>query len=144
MAPLRGSRSSSATSRWDMPSSWAGARGTRFRSASGHSLGGATSSSPGIRTGPAKAPNARDLSTRLSASRNDTDDVFVIGGSEIFALALSLADAMVITEIGLDVDGTVLFPEWDHAAFTEVAREPRVAADGTSLAFVTYERRPAG
>jgi dihydrofolate reductase len=74
---------------------------------------------------------------------DDAAEVFVIGGSEIFAAALPLADALVLTEIALDVEGDVLFPAWDRGAFTEVCRESRVAADGTSLAFVTYERRPA-
>jgi hypothetical protein len=37
----------------------------------------------------------------------------------------------------------VLVPAWDRAAFEEVTREPVVATDGTSLAFVSYERRRA-
>lgn len=75
---------------------------------------------------------------------HDCSDVFVIGGSEIFAAALPFADALVLTEIELEVEGDVLFPAWDRTAFVEVGREPLVASDETSLAFVTYERRPAG
>jgi len=69
--------------------------------------------------------------------------VFVIGGAEIFAAALPRADALMLTEIDLDVEGNVLFPRWDRDAFEEVAREPRVSGDGTALAFVTYARRRA-
>ena len=69
------------------------------------------------------------------------DEVFVIGGAEIFAAALPVADGLVLTEIALDVEGAVLFPAWDRDAFDEVGREGVVAADGTELAFVTYERR---
>jgi len=75
---------------------------------------------------------------------HDASDVFVIGGAEIFAAALPLADALVLTEVGLDVKGDVRFPAWDRDAFAETRREPQVTAEGTSLAFVTYERRPAG
>ncbi len=71
------------------------------------------------------------------------DEAFVIGGAEIFAAALPISDRLVLTEIELDVEGAVLFPAWDRHAFTEVSREGLVAADGTELAFVTYERRVA-
>ena len=69
--------------------------------------------------------------------------IFVIGGAEIFVAALPLADELVLTEVGLDVDGEVRFPEWDRAAFDEASRREVVAANGTALAFVTYRRRAA-
>lgn len=72
---------------------------------------------------------------------SDAAQVFVIGGAELYAAALSRADVLELTEIDLDVEGDVLFPHWDRAAFEEVARKPRVSADGTALAFVTYARR---
>ena len=89
------------------------------------------------------AERAGSLDDALRLAR-DGAEVFVIGGGEIFADALSRADAMVLTEIALDVEGDVHFPEWDPSLFTEVRREARVAADGTSLAFVTYELRATG
>ncbi len=88
------------------------------------------------------AERAASLDEALALA-DDAAEVFVIGGSEIFAAALPLADTLVLTEVGLDAVGDVLFPAWDRAAFTEVTREPLIAADGTALAFVTYERRPA-
>jgi dihydrofolate reductase len=88
------------------------------------------------------AERAGSLDDALALA-SDAADVFVIGGSEIFAAALPLADALVLTEVDLDVAGDVLFPDWDRAAFAELGRIPLVAADGTSLAFVTYERRRA-
>ncbi|HXG75537.1 MAG TPA: dihydrofolate reductase [Gaiellaceae bacterium] len=66
---------------------------------------------------------------------------FVIGGSELFAAALPLADELLLTELDVEAEGDVVFPVFDHA-FAEVAREPHVAADGTRYAFVTYERVP--
>ena len=70
-------------------------------------------------------------------------EVFVIGGSEIFAAALPRADALVLTELELDVEGDVFFPQWDRGTFREVSRIGRVSADGTTLAFVTYARAEA-
>jgi len=60
---------------------------------------------------------------------------FVIGGAEIYALALPLANELVLTEIDADLAGDVFFPAWDRTRFTCLARESR---DGFS--FVTYKK----
>jgi len=65
----------------------------------------------------------------------DGGEVFVAGGGEIYAQALPLADAMVLTELEQSPEAEVFFPEVDPADWREVHREPR---DGFS--FVTYER----
>ena len=65
-------------------------------------------------------------------------EVFVAGGGEIYAQALPLADAMVLTEVEQSPEAEVFFPEVDPADWREVAREPH---DGFS--FVTYERARA-
>ena len=66
--------------------------------------------------------------------------VFVIGGVQLFAAALPLVDELVLTEIDADLEGDVFFPPWDRLAFTEVSRQPGVAADGSRYHFVTYQR----
>jgi dihydrofolate reductase len=70
-----------------------------------------------------------------------TPQVFVIGGGEIYAAALPLADELLLTEIDADVEGDTYFPTWSPTVFEEVAREERVTADGTRFAFVGYSRR---
>jgi dihydrofolate reductase len=69
----------------------------------------------------------------------DTALVWVIGGAQIYAQALPLADELVVTEIDADFDGDafapVLGPEW-----RAVAREAPVDVGGPALAFVTYRR----
>jgi dihydrofolate reductase len=71
----------------------------------------------------------------------DEPQVFVIGGGEIYAAALPLADELVLTEIDAEIEGDTFFPEWDPQDFEEVAREWRVTGDGVPFSFVTYERR---
>lgn len=66
--------------------------------------------------------------------------VSVIGGGELFAEALPLADELVLTELELEVAGDTFFPTWDRHEFVEIAREEHVAADGTRFAFTTYRR----
>ena len=73
----------------------------------------------------------------------DAPQVFVIGGAELYAAALPLADELLITEVALDVEGDTVFPAFDREAFDEVSREPHVSATGTAFSFVTYTRRRA-
>ena len=67
--------------------------------------------------------------------------VFVIGGGEIYAAALPLADELLLTEIDAEIEGDTYFPRWDRDDFDEVGREEHTSADGTRFAFVTYARR---
>jgi dihydrofolate reductase len=67
--------------------------------------------------------------------------VFVIGGGQLYAEALPLADELLLTEIDADVDGDTWFPAWGRSEFDEVSREEKVSSDGVAFAFVTYSRR---
>lgn len=66
-------------------------------------------------------------------------DAWVIGGAQIYAAALPLADTALITEIAQDFEGDafapVFGPDW-----RETARETHVAASGLPYAFITLER----
>ncbi|CAN5918666.1 dihydrofolate reductase [soil metagenome] len=65
---------------------------------------------------------------------------FVIGGADLFALALPLADELVLTEIDAEFEGEVFFPAWDRAAFSAAGSEPHVTSDGVRYRFVTYSK----
>lgn len=77
------------------------------------------------------------------AAAGGTGEVFVIGGAEIYALALPLADRLQLTEVDAAIDGDAYFPDFDRSAWREVSREPGSTAGPDSLRydFVTYERR---
>lgn len=66
--------------------------------------------------------------------------VFVIGGSELYAAALPLADGLVLTEIHRDYAGDTRFPEFDRKAWHETQRKPQAGADGLRFDFVLYEK----
>lgn len=75
----------------------------------------------------------------------DDAEAFVIGGAEIYRLALPVADRLVLTEVRASYKGDVRFPQWDRGRFVEAAREACVdAASGVRYDVVTYERRPGG
>jgi len=68
-------------------------------------------------------------------------DVAVIGGAEIFALFLPLADRIELTEVHLSPDGDATVPPFGPE-WRETAREDHPAdGDRPAHSFVTLERR---
>lgn len=51
------------------------------------------------------------------------DDVFVIGGGELYAATVDFADRLLVTEIHADIPGDVYFPTIDPKKWREVSRE---------------------
>lgn len=68
------------------------------------------------------------------------DELFVIGGAQLFAAALPLADRAVVTEIDREFDGDTYFDALDPQDWSVVERRERRAADGTRFAIVDYRR----
>ena len=90
------------------------------------------------------APGCRpvhSLAEALAAVRG-ADEVFVIGGAQIYALALPLADRLQLTEVDAAIDGDAYFPGFERSAWREVRRESRTAEgpQGLRYDFVTYDR----
>lgn len=76
------------------------------------------------------------------------EEIFVIGGAQIYQAALSLTDRLIVTEIDADIDGDTHFPAPDPRVWNAVERRAGSATDagaeagaGLKYAFVTYERR---
>ncbi len=70
--------------------------------------------------------------------------VFVIGGAQIYALALPRATSVIVTEIAASFACDTFFPALDPAIWRESARETHHSeANGFDYAFVTYTRSPA-
>jgi dihydrofolate reductase len=72
----------------------------------------------------------------------DCDRVFLIGGAEIYAAGLPLADELILTEVQADSEGDTYFPSLTGTPFAPVARErPHPPpADGPDFEFVIYRR----
>jgi len=69
------------------------------------------------------------------------DEVFVIGGGEIYSALLSQTDRIYLTEIHKEFPGDTHFPEFDKSVFREIERKPRVTP--VPFDFVTYEKKQA-
>jgi len=75
------------------------------------------------------------LEDAISRARATDPDPFVLGGAEIFRLALPYATRILLTEIEFDAEGDTFFPPFDRAAWREVERR-----SGDRAAYVTYAR----
>lgn len=74
------------------------------------------------------------------AAVGEADEVFVIGGEQLYRLALPLARRVVATELGVDVAGDAVFPKLPPG-WVETERLSQPAHDGLPYAFVTYLRQ---
>ena len=86
------------------------------------------------------AERADSLPAALALVRGEPK-VFVIGGGQVYAEVLPLADELVLTEIDADFDGDAFFPAWDRAQFTAEASTPQTSEQGHRFRWVTYHRR---
>ncbi len=71
------------------------------------------------------------------------EEVFIIGGAQIYREALPLADRLYLTHIEHDYVGDTSFPEWDHTAWqlTSSERFERGEEFPHPFRFDRYERR---
>ena len=71
------------------------------------------------------------------------DEVFVIGGAEIYAQALGRAGRIYMTEIKDTPPGDAFFPDFDKTAWRETDRQDRApeSEGGPAYSFVILDRR---
>ncbi len=89
-----------------------------------------------------------DFSEALSVAREQggedgVDEVCVIGGAALFALALPRARRLYLTEVEAEVEGDVHFPLFDESQWRESLREsyPAGPEDQYPFVFRQLERR---
>jgi len=79
-----------------------------------------------------KVVNSLDAAITLCKSIGEIDGVdeaMVIGGAEIYKLALPSADRLYLTEVHSEVEGDAYFPEFDRSEWKVTAREDFEASD---------------
>ena len=76
------------------------------------------------------------------AERNKEEELFIIGGGEIYRMGLGIADRIYLTEIEGAFEGQVTFPEFPADEWKEVSRKHHPADDRHKFAFdfVIYEK----
>lgn len=69
-------------------------------------------------------------------------DKFIIGGEQIYQLALPYCDRLYVTEVDVTIDGDTYFPDLDPTMWKEVSREPHQKDDKNeyNYDFVIFDR----
>lgn len=70
------------------------------------------------------------------------EQAFVIGGAQIYAQALPLAQTVMATEVHAQVKGDAFFPALLLSDWQETVREAQSPENGYAYDFVTYVRKP--
>ncbi len=78
-----------------------------------------------------KAPSLKEaldlgrayIRDRAQTPENQKNEIFIIGGGEIYAQALPYADKLYLTLVRSDLKGDVFFPEWNQILSKEIFRE---------------------
>ncbi len=76
------------------------------------------------------------------ARERGVDEVMIIGGGELYRLALPQVQRIYLTEVNVELDGDAHFPELDDADWREIDREHHDAGPKDDFAFTvrTLER----
>lgn len=64
----------------------------------------------------------------FAKKRNETE-LFVIGGAQIYKLAMPLAEKIYLTKIYKEVDGDIMFPKIDEGEWKEISNEKHLEND---------------
>jgi dihydrofolate reductase len=75
------------------------------------------------------------------AKAGEAEEIAVIGGAQIYRLALPRADLVHLTQVHRDFAGDTHMPLFDKARWRETTREDRTTPGGLAYSFVTLERR---
>ena len=80
---------------------------------------------------------------RADAAKRGVDEIMVIGGGDIFAATMEMADRLEITQVHASPEGDAVFPAIDPEVWQEISREDHYAGpdDDAGFTLVTYVRR---
>lgn len=81
------------------------------------------------------------LEAALEHAAAEEEEVFIIGGAQLYGDALALVDRIVATEVHAEIEGDAFFPALDPSAWVETERQPQPPENGLAYDFVEYRRR---
>ena len=73
-------------------------------------------------------------------SKIDSEEVFIIGGAQIYKLGLPFADRLYLTLVNTDFDSSIKFPEYSKNDF-EVTKSKKSSDENFSYEFVVLDRK---
>lgn len=76
-----------------------------------------------------------------AVAMSQSDEVMIIGGGQLYTLALPSAERMVLTLIDIEPEADTWFPEWDDGSWSQVSVEHHPVNDENELAYRIVELR---
>lgn len=73
------------------------------------------------------------------AAAIDTQEIFIIGGGQIYAAALPFADRLYLTLVDADIIGPVTFPEYE-SRFSKIVSRRESKDENFAYEFVVFEK----
>ena len=70
----------------------------------------------------------------------DSAEVFIIGGQQIYKIALPLATHMYVTKVDGNFEGDAYFPNYIQAEWREVDRKDLITENNLKFSFLKFER----
>jgi len=80
------------------------------------------------------------LEDAIAACGGD-QEVFLIGGAELYQDGLKLANKLYVTEIDAEYEGDAFFPEFDLSEWNVGDAEAYISVNGLSFRYLTYQRK---
>jgi dihydrofolate reductase len=79
----------------------------------------------------------------VASMADGNEEIFVIGGGELYRDVLPSADRVYLTRVHASVDGDTTFPPLDPKIWKEVARRehPADAENAQAMTFLTYDKK---
>lgn len=65
----------------------------------------------------------------------EANEIMIIGGGQLYSLALPLADAMILTLIDIEAQADTWFPAWDEGQWTQTDENRFPADENNELAY---------
>jgi dihydrofolate reductase len=70
----------------------------------------------------------------------EAPEIFIIGGQQIYQIALPIATHMYVTNVEGNFEGDAYFPDYNQQEWREVDREDLITEDNLKFSFLKYER----
>lgn len=90
-----------------------------------------------------KAPGAiivNSLEQAIQTAKEQTkDEIFIIGGAQIYVQSIDLVDKMYLTKINQEFDGDTFFPEIDYSNWKIISETTHVADEKNRCDFTILE-----
>jgi len=70
----------------------------------------------------------------------DQNEIFIIGGEQIYKMAMPFATNMHITKVYTNIEGDAFFPAFDEREWKILSQKDLESNEGLKFSFIDYER----